>query len=125
VIDLAARGLAAGIAPWPGARVAHGEIRRHLEAAADDWAARRTSHRDVATAIVAAALSPPPAVVLGAAGWTAWRVDRLLSPPPRLLRHALTALILVALAAVVILQMSGHMVIGVHMLPAPFHCCGG
>jgi hypothetical protein len=125
LIDLAARGLVAGLAPWPGARVAYGEIRRHLEAAADDCAARRTSHRDVATAIVEAAAAPPPAVALGAAGWAAWRVDRLLSPPPRLLRHSVIALALVGLAATVVLQMSGHVVTGAHMLPPPFHCCGG
>jgi hypothetical protein len=125
VIDLAARGLVAGLAPWPGARVAYGEIRLHLEAAADDWAARKTSRRDVATAIVEAALPPPPAMVLGAAGWAAWRVDRLLSPPPRLLRHALIALILVGLAAVAVLQMSGHAFTGLHLLPPPLPCCSG
>lgn len=125
VIDLAARGLAAGLAPWPGARVAYGEIRRHLEAAADDWAARKTSRRDVATAIVEAALPPPPAVVLGAAGWAVWRVDRLLSPRPRRLRHALIALALVGLTAVAVVQLSGHAFTGVHMLPPPLPCCTG
>jgi hypothetical protein len=123
LIDLAARGLSAGLSPWPGARVSYGEIRRHLEAAADDWAARHTSHRDVATAIVEAAVSSAPTAALGAAGWAVWRVDRLLSPRPRLVRHALLALALVGLTAVVVLQMSGHVVTGVHVLPAPFHCC--
>jgi hypothetical protein len=123
VIDLVARGLAAGLAPWPGARIAYGEIRRHLEAAADDWAAHRTSRRDVAAAIVEAALPPAPATVLGATGWAAWRVDRLLSPPPRLLRHALVAIALVGLAAMAVLQMSGHAFTGVHLFPLPLPCC--
>lgn len=123
VIDLVARGLAAGLAPLPGAHVAYGEIRRHLEAAADDCAARHTSRRDVAAAIVEAALFPPPAAVLGAAGWAAWRVDRLLSPPPRLVRHALIAVALIALAALAVLQMSGHAFTGVHLLPPPLSCC--
>jgi Zn-dependent protease with chaperone function len=123
VIDLVARGLAAGLAPWPGARVAYGEIRRHLEAVADDWAARLTSRRDVAAAIVEAALPPAPAAVLGAAGWAVWRVDRLLSPQPRLLRHALVAITLVGLAAMAVLQMSGHALTGVHLFPPPLPCC--
>lgn len=125
LIDLAARGLAAGLAPWPGARVAYDEIRRHLEAAADDWAASRTSRRDVATAIVEAALSPRPAVEMGAAGWAAWRVERLLSPRPRRLRHALIALALVGLSAVAVTQLSGHAITGVHLLPPPLPCCTG
>jgi hypothetical protein len=125
VVDLVARGLAAGLAPWPGAPQAYGEIRRHLEAAADDWAARHTSPRDVATAIVQAALAPRPAIGLGAAGWAVWRVDRLLSPRPRRLRHALIALTLVGLTAVAVAQLSGHAVTGVHLLPPPLPCCTG
>lgn len=124
-VNLVARGLAAGLAPSPGARVAYAEIRRHLEAAADDCAARHTSRRDVATAIIEAASPPPSALALGATGWTAWRVDRLLTPRPRLLRHAAIALALVALTGVAVAQLSGHAVIGVHLLPSPLPCCTG
>lgn len=122
LIDLAARGLAAGLAPWPGARLAYGEIRRHLEAAADDRAARHTSRRDVAAAIVEAATSPP-AVALGAGGWTVWRVDRLLSPRPRRVWHAIAASTVVGLTAAVIVQLSGHAVTGFHLLSAALPCC--
>lgn len=121
LVDLAARGLAAGLAPWPGARVAYDEIRRHLEAAADDWAASRTSRRDVATAIVQAA-SPPRAAVLGASGWAAWRVDRLLAPRPRRVWHALIAIALVGVATAAVAQLSGHAIAGIHLLQ-PLHCC--
>lgn len=121
LIDLAARGLAAGLAPWPSARVAYEEIRRHLEAAADDCAARRTSPRDVATAIVHAAL-PPPVAALGASGWAAWRVDRLLHPRPRRIRHGLIALAVVGAATAAITQLSGHAIANLHMVQ-PLHCC--
>jgi Zn-dependent protease with chaperone function len=123
LVDLAARGLAAGLAPWPGARVAYDEIRRHLEAIADDCAARRTSGRDVAAAIVQAAL-PPPLAVLGAAGWAAWRVDRLLSSRPRRALHTLIAIALVGMATAAVAQLSGHAIAGVHMMES-LHCCRG
>lgn len=125
LIDLAARGLAAGIAPWPGGRVAYDEIRRHLEAVADDCAARRTSRRDVAAAIIEASRSPWAVPVLGAAGWAAWRVDRLLTPPRRLRRHTMTALALIGLTVVTTLQLSGHATIDLHLLSAPLPCCTG
>ena len=123
LIDLGARALAAGLAPWPGARIAHKEIRRHLEAAADDWAAGRTSRRDVATAIVEAAMPSPPAAVLGAAGWALWRVDRLLSPRPRRLWHAIAAIALVGLTFAVVVQLSTHAAAGIHLLPPDLPCC--
>jgi Zn-dependent protease with chaperone function len=122
LIDLAARGLAAGLAPWPGARLAYGEIRRHLEAAADDRAARYTSRRDVAAAIVEAATSPP-AVALGAGGWAVWRVDRLLSPHPPRAWHAVAASGIVGLTAAVVIQLSGHAATGIHLLSALLPCC--
>lgn len=121
LIDLAARGLAAGVAPWPGVRVAYDEIRRHLEAAADDCAARRTSPRDVATAIVHAAL-PPPVAALGASGWAAWRVNRLLQPQPHRIRHGLIAIVVVGAATAAVTQLSGHAIADLHMLQ-PLHCC--
>ena len=64
LVDLVARSLAAGLAPWPGAALAHREIRLHLEAMADDRAARTTSRR-----VVGRGHEPqPPAVVEGDAG---------------------------------------------------------
>jgi hypothetical protein len=77
----------------------------------------------VAAAIVQAAL-PPPVAVLGAAGWAAWRVDRLLSPRPRHARHALIAIALVGAATAAVAQFSGHAIAGVHMLRS-LHCCTG
>lgn len=120
VIDLTARCLAAGLAPWPGARLSQREVRRHLEAAADDRAARFTSRRIVATAIVTAA-TMPPTPALGAAGWSSWRVDRMLDPLPR--QHhtlAAVAVTLILLAAMALVQTIGHLLAGVHLVPMAF-----
>lgn len=119
MIDLAARCMAAGLAPWPGAQLAHAETRRYLEAVADDRAAAKTNRRTVAAAIVTAATMPPlPA--LGAAGWSSWRVDRLLDPPPRHRPLVGAAAILILLAIVVFAQTVGHLLAGVHLLPLAF-----
>lgn len=120
LIDLAARCMAAGLAPWPGARLAQREVRRHLEAAADDQAAAHTGRRIVATAIVMAATMPPrPA--LGAAGWSAWRVDRMLDPAPRR-HHPLVgvAMLLILLAALALAQTVSHALAGIHLVPTTF-----
>lgn len=120
VIDLTARCLAAGLAPWPGARLSQREVRRHLEAIADDRAARCTSRRTVATAIVTAA-TMPPTPALGAAGWSSWRVDRMLGPLPRQ-HHALAAaaIILILLSVTALVQTIGHLLAGVHLVPMTF-----
>lgn len=102
LVDLIAQALAAGMAPWPGARHAHADVRRQLEAAADDRAARRTGRRTVAGAIVAVACSPPPAGALGASGSALWRVDRLLRAPTRDRRGALRALAVLALVVLLV-----------------------
>lgn len=112
LVDVVARCLAAGLAPWPGARVATREVRRHLEAAADDAAAKVVGPRAVAAAIVDIACTPAPHVgALGATGWTAWRVDRLLAVPGHNPWSMSVSLTVVALAAVV----------AVHLVAHPFH----
>lgn len=119
LIDLVARCMAAGLAPWPGARLAHAETRRHLEALADDRAAAKTSRRTVAAAIVTAATMPPQPA-LGAAGWSSWRVDRMLDPRPRHRPMVGAAAILILLAILVLTQTVGHLLAGVHLLPLAF-----
>lgn len=108
LIVVVSQALAAGLAPWPGARRAEAEIRRQLEAAADDRAARRTGRPTVASAIVAAACGPPPSAALGASGWALWRVDRLLrqSVPDR--RAKLSASGVLALLGLVVGHWSLH-----------------
>ena len=120
LIDLFARCLAAGLTPWPGARLAQREVRRHLEALADDRAAVHTSRRTVASAIVTAATMPPQPA-LGAAGWSSWHVDRMLDPVPR--QHhprVATAVILIMLSAMALVQTIGHAVAGIHLVPLAF-----
>lgn len=119
VIDLAARCLAAGLAPWPGAHLAHREVRRHLEALADDRAAAHTSRRTVATAIVTAA-TMPPVPALGAAGWSSWRVDRMLDPLPRHPALVASAVALIMLSAIALAQSIGHALAGIHLVPMAF-----
>lgn len=120
LIDLAAGCLAAGLAPWPGARLAQREVRRHLEAVADDRAAAHTSRRTVATAIVTAATMPPQPA-LGAAGWSSWRVDRMLGPLPRRHRPLIaTAMFLILLSAMALAQTVSHALAGIHLVPTAF-----
>lgn len=129
LIDVAVRALAAGLAPWPGARVAFADVRRHLEAIADDGAARSSGRRVVAAAIVAAACgpSPLPAGGLGAAGFTVWRVDRLLDAPlPRRSWDVPVTLGLVAVAVLVMGQLSVHGLHALsnwHAIPVLTTCC--
>jgi Zn-dependent protease with chaperone function len=112
LIDLVTRCLAAGLAPWPGARSAAAEVRRHLEAAADDAAAKEVGRREVAAAIVDVACQPPPRVgVLAAAGWAVWRVDRLLV---RSTPHAWATSASVGVVALIAL-------VAVHVVAHPFH----
>lgn len=119
LIDLAARCMAAGLAPLPGARLAHTETRRHLEALADDRAAATTNRRTVAEAIVMAATMPPQPA-LGAAGWSTWRVDRILEPLPRHRPLVAAAALLMLIALAVLTQTVGHLFAGVHLLPFAF-----
>lgn len=126
LIVLVSRALAAGLAPWPGARQAATEIRRQLEAAADDRAAHRTGRRTVAGAIVAAACGPPPAGALGAAGWALWRVDRLLrrsAPDRRATLVASGVLILLGLVAGHWALHSAHLLSGWKLAFLAEVCC--
>lgn len=116
LLDLVARVLAAGLAPWPGAKVAYAEVRRHLEAAADDHAARRADPQVVARAIATAALGPAPGA-LGAAGWHVWRVQRLLRRPKLPAPSCVAAAGGIAGAGLFGLQTSAHALVGIHLLP--------
>jgi hypothetical protein len=122
LVDLLARGLSAGLQPWPGARVAQDQIRRHLEAAADDHAARRSSPRLVARAIAVAAAAPAPDT-LGAAGWHVWRVQRLLDPPRTSVPSCLAAAGGLAGAGLVGVQTSLHALAGAHVFPLVLVAC--
>lgn len=119
LIDLVARSMAAGLAPLPGPRVARREIRRHLEALADDRAAARTSRRTVATTIVLSATAPP-SPALGAVGGSAWRVDRLLDPPRVHPSLAGATALPIVLSVLVLAQTVSHTVAGVHLFPFAF-----
>lgn len=79
LLDVASRLLAGGLSPLPGAASAQQSIRRHLEALADDAAARRHDRRTVGMVIARIALSSKPAAGLGAAGACPWRVRRLVA----------------------------------------------
>ncbi|HEX6255530.1 MAG TPA: M48 family metalloprotease [Euzebyales bacterium] len=119
LIDLLMRTVTAGLRPLPGADLGRREVRRHLEALADDRASGLTSRRTVATAIVAAAASPPSGA-LGAAGWSTWRVERLLAPSPVPRPLLLPVVGLVALSLVALVQTVGHLVKGAHLFPVAF-----
>ena len=63
----------------------------------------------------------PPEPALGAAGWSAWRVDRMLDPLPRRLHPlAATAVALILLSAMALVQTIGHAVAGIHLVPLAF-----
>ena len=125
VVDLVARALGAGLAPWPGARVAMVEVRRNLEAAADDYAARRFSPVDVAHAIGRVALLPRqtlPAGALGASGFAVWRVRRLLHPHEVSSWHRMPASAAATSSLVVGAQGAAHALMGGHLLPIAMLC---
>lgn len=124
LIDLMARSMAAGLTPLPGAATARREVRRHLEALADDHAAARTSCRTVAAAIVAAADAAAadvlPAPALGTAGWSLWRVNRMLDPRPRRRTLGAAMATLVAVAGAALAQTLVHMAVSTHLIPIAF-----
>lgn len=122
LIDLLARALAAGLRPWPGTWVAHEEIRRHLEAAADDYAARRSSATRVAQTIAVAAAAPVP-LGLGAAGWHVWRVQQLVDPPRTSVPSCLAVTGGLVGAGLVGIQTSLHALVGAHMFPLVLIAC--
>ena len=124
-VDLLARALAAGLAPWPGARLATLEVRRNLEAAADDCAARQYGAATVAHAIGRVALTPSAPItagVLGAADWPVWRVRRLLRPHRISHWHRMPASAAAASSFVVGAQGAVHALMGAHLLPVVRMC---
>lgn len=124
-VDLLARALAAGVAPWPGARLAMLEVRRNLEAAADDYAARQYGAATVAHAIGQVALTPSAplaAGTLGATDWPVWRVRRLLRPHRVSHWHRMPASAAAASSFVVGAQGAVHALMGSHLLPVVKMC---
>lgn len=115
LVALLAQLLAAGLSPWPGARVAVAEVRRHLEASADDYAARRHGRRAVATAIASVGGALAPATGLGATGWPVWRVERLLGQPRPDRTRDMTAAGGVAAGGAVGLATMAHALVGAHL----------
>jgi hypothetical protein len=98
LVDGAGRALTAGLAPLPAARAVYDCLRRHLEALADDAAARRYGRHNVGVEVGRIALAAVPTLGLGAAGSALWRVERLLTPPPR--RSLVTRVVLLVISAV-------------------------
>lgn len=89
LVDGAARALTAALTPLPAAGWSYDCVRRHLEALADDAAARRHDRRTVGVELGRIALAAYPAAGLGASGAAVWRVERLLAPGNWLGRAAL------------------------------------
>lgn len=81
LVDALAAALTGPIAPATFARAAYDCVRRHLEALADDVAARRHGADVVGRAVGRIALGASPPSGLGAAGACVWRVRRLVVPP--------------------------------------------
>lgn len=125
LVHVLARGLGAGLQPWPGARLAVAEVRRNLEAAADDSAARLFGSTHVARAIGQVALAPATTSwpgTMGASGWAVWRVRRLLHPHkmPRWRRVPASAATASSLAFGA--QGAAHAVLGAHLVPLAVLC---
>lgn len=80
LIQLVGQVLAAGLTPLPSASLALDCIRLHLEAMADDAAARHHGARRVGVTVGRVALASAPHPGLGVAGDAVWRTRRLLAP---------------------------------------------
>lgn len=125
VLDLVARALAAGLAPWPGAQIAKGEVRRNLEACADDSAAKTFGPGAVARAIGHVALMPALQLApgtLGAIDWPVWRVQRLLEPQDLPLWRGMPASAAAASSLFFGAQGAAHALMGAHLLPIASMC---
>lgn len=106
---------------WPIwiARHARQNMRRNLEAAADDHVARRFGARNTGRTLGSVALQQVPSVGLGASGDNLWRVQRLLSPrwsarSPQVITLSLAAGLTAAAAAVLGDALGAHGV-GTHV----------
>lgn len=122
LIAVAADALAAGLHPWPGAAVARDEVRKHLEAHADERAARRTSPASVARAILHVGSLRGPDLALGMAGWPVWRVERLLRARPSRWT-AVAGAVGAVTAGALGFQGSAHALWGSHVVPALHALC--
>lgn len=79
LVELAAQGLLCPLRPLTVAATACESLRAHLEAAADDVAARTYGREPVGRTLGHLALSEAPVVGLGVTGSSVWRVQRLLA----------------------------------------------
>lgn len=79
IVELAAKALLSPLGPLPAGAAACASLRVHLEALADDTAARTHGRETVGRTLGVLALSEAPTVGLGMAGSSVWRVSRLLT----------------------------------------------
>lgn len=79
VVELAAKALLSPLRRLPAATAACASLRVHLEALADDAAARTHGRATVGRTLGLLALAEAPSVGLGMAGSSVWRVTRLLA----------------------------------------------
>ena len=124
-LDLLTRVLAAGLAPWPAAKLATAEVRRNIEACADDRAARSFGGTVVARAIGEVALMPalePAPGTLGATQDPVWRVRRLLEPQAVPRWREMSASAAAGSSLVVGAQGAAHALMGSHLLPIAGMC---
>ncbi|MBA2529864.1 MAG: hypothetical protein H0V19_07890 [Euzebyales bacterium] len=81
IIEALATLVTAPLAPVMAGGEVYDCVRRHLEALADDVAARRHGRTAVGTTLGRVALAGHPATGLGASGSSVWRVARLVTVP--------------------------------------------
>jgi hypothetical protein len=123
LVDGAGRALTSGLAPLPAASAVYDCVRRHLEALADDAAVRRHGRHSVGLEVGRIALAAVPTLGLGAAGSALWRVERLLTPPPR--RPLATRLLLLVTSAVLAVGLTavlGDTVVALGPVISPQFC---
>lgn len=93
LVEVAVQALLSPLRPLPAADSTGASLRAHLEALADDAASRTYGPESVGRTLGRLALSKAPAVGLGVAGPSVWRVERLLVVGPRERLHALGVLV--------------------------------
>lgn len=93
ITELAAQALLSPLRPLAVARAGCESLHAHLEALADDAAARTYGRESVGRTLGQLALSEAPAVGFGIAGSNVWRVERLLVVGPRERVHAFGVLL--------------------------------
>ena len=105
VVELLASWMLAPLRPLRAAADTYDCVRRHLEALADDAAARRHGREVVGTVVGTVALAAPPAAGFGMAGACLWRVQRLVAPQRRSTGRDRCVLVSVLLVMVVAIGM--------------------